>query len=306
MGTPVLAVASLEALLAHPGFEVAGVVTQPDRPKGRELKPLPSPVKELALARGLPIFQPQRARDEAFLEAMRQLRPELIVVAAFGQILPPALLDLPRSGCLNVHTSLLPRYRGAAPIQWAILNDEKETGVTIMKMEAGLDTGPIVAQQATAITELDNAETLHDRLAQLGARLLVETIPAYVSGKLEPRTQPEAGVSYARKIVKEDGLINWTHPAREIWSRVRGLIAWPGAYTYLPPRGTLLKIWDAQVAELSAPAGEIASADRSGILVGCGRQALRILVLQREGARRLTAQQFLAGCPLRPSQRLGA
>ena len=306
MGTPVLAVASLEALLAHPGFEVAGVVTQPDRPKGRELKPLPSPVKELALARGLPIFQPQRARDEAFLEAMRQLRPELIVVAAFGQILPPALLDLPRSGCLNVHTSLLPKYRGAAPIQWAILNDEKETGVTIMKMEAGLDTGPIVAQQATAITELDNAETLHDRLAQLGARLLVETIPAYVSGKLEPRTQPEAGVSYARKIVKEDGLINWTHPAREIWSRVRGLIAWPGAYTYLPPRGTLLKIWDAQVAELSAPAGEIASANRSGILVGCGRQALRILVLQREGARRLTAQQFLAGCPLRPSQRLGA
>lgn len=306
MGTPSLACASLQALLDAPQFEVLAVVTQPDRPKGRDLKCVPSPVKELALQRSLAVLQPQKARDEQFIQSMRQLQPDMIAVAAFGQILPPALLELPPFGCLNVHTSLLPKYRGAAPIQWAILNDERETGVTIMKMEAGLDTGPILTQQATPIFDEDNAQTLQDRLAQLGSRLLVQTIPDYISGGIRPRAQPGHGVSHARKITKEDGLIDWQLPARQIWNRVRGLVPWPGAFTYLPlPHAALLKIWGAEVADLSAPAGEIACADKSGIVVGCGCQSLRILLLQREGARRLTPQQFLAGCPLPPGQRFG-
>jgi methionyl-tRNA formyltransferase len=306
MGTPALACASLQALLDAPQFEVVGVVTQPDRPKGRDLKLLPSPVKDLAVRRGLPVFQPQKSRDEQFIESIRQLGPDLIAVAAFGQLLPPVLLELPPFGCLNVHTSLLPKYRGAAPIQWAILNDELATGVTIMKMDAGLDTGPILAQRTTPILAEDSAETLHDRLAQLGARLLVETIPAYVSGAAVPTSQPEQGVSHARKIVKEDGLIDWELPARQIWNRVRGLVPWPGAFTYLPSPGPgLLKIWSSEVADQSAPPGEITVANKAGIIVGCGRQALRILSLQREGARRLTPEQFLAGCPLRLGQNLG-
>ena len=306
MGTPALACASLEALLAVPDFEIVAAVTQPDRPKGRDLKSLPSPVKELALRRGLPVLQPLKAREPQFIETVRQLRPDLIAVAAFGQILPAALLELPRFGCLNVHTSLLPKYRGAAPIQWAILNDDRQTGVTIMKMEAGLDTGPILTQRSTAILDQDNAQTLHDRLAQLGAALLVETIPAYASGRIELQPQAQEQASYARKIVKQDGLIQWQLPARDIWNRVRGLVPWPGAFTYLPfPQANLLKIWAGEVVDLAAPAGEIVTAHKSGIVVGCGRQALRLLLLQREGARRLMPEQFLAGCPLHHGQRLG-
>jgi methionyl-tRNA formyltransferase len=306
MGTPQLACASLQALLDSPGFEVVGVVTQPDRPKGRDLKLLPSPVKELAVRRGLPFFQPQKSRDEQFIDSIASLGPDLIAVAAFGQLLPAVLLELPPFGCLNVHTSLLPKFRGAAPIQWAILNDEPETGVTIMKMDAGMDTGPILAQRSTPILAEDSAKTLHDRLAQLGARLLVETIPAYVSGAVVPTSQPEQGASLARKIVKQDGLIDWELPARQIWNRVRGLVPWPGAFTYLPsPNTGLLKIWRAEVADQSAPPGEISVANKAGIIVGCGSQALRILSLQREGARRLTPEQFLAGCPLQPGQSLG-
>lgn len=307
MGTPALACASLRALLEVPGLQVIAVVTQPDRPKGRELKSVAPPVKELALERGLPVFQPRKAREEQFLQAVRELGPDLIAVAAFGQLLPPVLLELPRYGCLNVHTSLLPKYRGAAPIQWAILNDEPQTGVTIMKMEAGLDTGPILAQRSTPIRAEDNAETLHDRLAQLGAQLLVETIPGYASGAVVPRPQSADQATHARKIVKQDGLIDWQLPAREIWNRVRGLVPWPGAFSHLPPPDArLLKIWTAEPADLSAPAGQIITAGKAGIIVGCGRQALRLLLLQREGARRLTAEQFLAGCPLRPGQRLGS
>jgi methionyl-tRNA formyltransferase len=307
MGTAELSCDSLQALIDSPGCQVVAVVTQPDRPKGRDLKLQPSPVKVLALQAKLPVLQPERARDEAFLVALRELRPDLIAVAAYGQILPQSLLDLPRFGCLNVHTSLLPKYRGAAPIQWAILNGDAETGVTIMKMDAGLDTGDILAQATTLIHPEDNSETLHDRLARLGAELLLKTLPEYVAGRVPPRPQPAEGVSYASKIRKQDGRIDWTQPARVIWNRVRGLVPWPGAFTYLPsqPQPHLLKIWQAEVVERSGSAGEILQADKAGIVIGCGRDALRILSLQREGGRRLPAHEFLAGHPLLPGQKLG-
>src|ERR1039457_6929833 len=195
MGTAELSCASLAALAADEKFHVAAVITQPDRPKGRDLKPQPSPVKSLALKLGLPVLQPARARDEQFIGELRALKPDLIVVVAYGQILPQTILDLPKFGCLNVHTSLLPKYRGAAPIQWAIANGETETGVTVMKMDAGLDTGPIVSQRRTEILAEDDSATLHDRLAQLGAELLAQTIPDYVAGKIQLAPQPAAGAS---------------------------------------------------------------------------------------------------------------
>jgi methionyl-tRNA formyltransferase len=307
MGTAELSCDSLRGLLESPGFQVVAVVTQPDRPKGRDLKLQPSPVKVLGLNAELPVLQPERARSEEFLKELRALQPDLIVVAAYGQILPASILTLPRFGCLNVHTSLLPKYRGAAPIQWAILNGDTETGVTIMKMDEGLDTGAIITQAATPIHPEDNAETLHDRLARIGAELLLRTLPDYVAGKLSPRPQPVEGVSYAPKIKKQDGHIDWNQPARAIWNRVRGLMPWPGAFSYLPglPQPHLLKIWQTEMVARTGPPGEVLQADKAGIVVGCGCEALRILMLQREGGRRLQAHEFLAGHPLLPGQRLG-
>jgi methionyl-tRNA formyltransferase len=302
MGTADLACASLQALVPSPAFQVVAVITQPDRPKGRDLKPQPSPIKTLALQLNLPVLQPERARQESFIAQLRPLAPDLIIVAAYGQILPPALLDLPRFGCLNVHTSLLPRYRGAAPIQWALLNDDAETGVTIMKMDAGLDTGDILTTQTTAIAAADNAQTLHDRLATLGAALLVRTIPDYIAGKISPRPQPADGASYARKIAKEDGHLDWTQPARQLWNRIRALTPWPGAFTFQPaePKPVLLKIWQAEVIQNAQPIapGDILRADKQGILVRCGQDALNIQALQREGGRRLTAADYISGHPL--------
>jgi len=325
MGTAELSCASLAALTGDQQFSVAAVVTQPDRPKGRELKLQPSPVKALAQKLNLPVLQPVKARDEKFITELRALQPDLIVVAAYGQILPPGILDLPRYGCLNVHTSLLPKYRGAAPIQWAIANGDAETGVTIMKMDVGLDTGPIVAQQRTPIQPADDSATLHDRLAQLGAELLVQTIPDYVAGKIRPRPQPAEGVSLAPKIKKEDGRIEWSQPAQTIWNRLRAFTPWPGAFTFWPKtlEGTassapssaasqgsdealpsrMLKIWKAEVGEKSGEVGTILSADKSGIVVACGQGALRILELQREGGRRMNAAEFLAGHPLKTGEK---
>ena len=307
MGTAELACASLEALMRQPEFEVVAVVTQPERPKGRELKLQPSPVKQVALKSRLPVLQPERARDEAFIQELQAMKPELIAVAAYGQILPRAILGLPRFGCLNVHTSLLPKYRGAAPIQWAILNDESETGVTIMKMDAGLDTGDILTQVATPILVEDDARTLHDRLAKLGAELLVSTIPDFLAGRICPRAQAADEASHARKIVKEDGRLDWTQPARALWNRVRAFTPWPGAFTHLPasPQPHLLKIWQVEVADGSGTPGAILRADKSGILVACGVQALRILVLQRQGGRRMSAGDFLTGHHLQAGEKLG-
>jgi methionyl-tRNA formyltransferase len=307
MGTPELAAVSLRALIASPEFEIVAVVTQPDQPKGRGLKLQPSAVKEVAQKENLPVLQPQRAREEGFLQQMAAMKPDLIAVAAYGQILPKAILDLPRFGCLNVHTSLLPKYRGAAPIQHAILNGDSETGVTIMKMDVGLDTGDILTQERTPIDASDNSQTLHDRLADIGAKLLVRTIPDFVSGAIQPRSQPSEGATYASKIKKQDGEIHWTQPARAIHNRVRAMVPWPGAFTHLPgqPRPHLLKVWGAEVLERDGDAGAILQADKNGIVVGCGAGALRILVLQQEGGRRLSAGEFLAGHPLRSGQKLG-
>lgn len=307
MGTPELAAASLQALLASSDFQVVSVVTQPDQPKGRGLKLHPSPVKELAQRQNLPILQPQRAREENFINQLAALQPELIAVAAYGQILPKALLDLPQFGCLNIHTSLLPKYRGAAPIQHAILNGDSETGVTIMKMDVGLDTGDILTQQPTSIQSGDNSQTLHDRLAEIGANLLVKTIPDWVSGKIEPRPQPAAGVSYAPKIKKQDGLIDWSQPGQAIWNRVRAMVPWPGAFTHVsdPLQKHLLKIWEAEPLDRPGKAATVLQADKNGIVIGCGSGALRVLALQREGGRRMNAGQFLAGHPLVIGQKLG-
>src|SRR5476649_2359339 len=303
MGTAELSCASLEKLARY--FSIAAVVTQPDKPKGRELILQFSPVKILAEKLKLAILQPARARDEKFISELRELKPDLIVVVAYGQILPQSILDLPPFGCLNVHTSLLPKYRGASPIQSAILNGETETGVTIMKMDAGLDTGEIISQARTPILPEDNSQTLHDRLAQLGAELLVETIPDYVAGKLPPKPQPAEGASYAAKIKKEDGKIDWNEPAEKILKCLRAFTPWPGAFTFLKmePKPQLLKIWKAEVAENHGQTGTVLSADKNGIIVACGKSALRILELQREGGRRLSAQEFLAGNPLKVGEK---
>ena len=301
MGTAELSCASLERLSQDSSFQVVAVVTQPDKPKGRDLKLTPSPVKVLAEKLHLRVLQPLKARDENFTNQLSELKPDLMVVVAYGQILPQAILDLPPHGCLNVHTSLLPKYRGAAPIQWAIADGEPETGVTIMQMDAGLDTGPILSARPTPILPADNSQTLHDRLARLGADLLAVTIPGYVAGAILPQPQPAAGSTYAAKIKKEDGQIDWAKPAVQIWNRLRAFTPWPGAFTFFKaePKPPLLKIWRAEVLEQAGAVGAVLSADKSGIVVGCGQGALRILELQREGGKRLTAEQFLSGFPLK-------
>jgi len=308
MGTAELSCASLEKLCGDKRFQVVAVVTQPDKPKGRELKLTPSPVKILAEKLQLPVLQPLKARDEKFIGELRALKPDLMVVVAYGQILPRTILDLPRFGCLNVHTSLLPKYRGAAPIQWAIADGEPETGVTIMKMDAGLDTGPILSTRHTPILPTDDSQILHDRLAQLGAELLAETIPDYVAGKILPQAQPPEGSTYAAKIKKEDGQINWNQPAEKIWNRLRAFTPWPGAFTFL--NGKTLKIWKGSIGvevwnkenvflKSGMQPGTILSADKNGITVLCGKDFLHISELQREGGKRMTAEQFLIGHPLK-------
>jgi methionyl-tRNA formyltransferase len=311
MGTAELSCASLEKLSADKNFQIVAVVTQPDKPKGRELKLTPSPVKVLAERLNLPVLQPLKARDEKFIAELRELKPDLMVVVAYGQILPQTLLDVPSHGCLNVHTSLLPKYRGAAPIQWAIADGEPETGVTIMKMDAGLDTGPILSTRRTPILATDDSQVLHDRLAQLGAELLAETIPDYVAGKISPQPQPTSASTYAAKIKKEDGRIDWNMPAQKIWNRLRAFTPWPGAFTFF--NGKLIKILKASLAKevshqglpihaAGLAVGTILSADHKGILVLCGQDSLMIHELQREGGKRLSAEQFLIGHPLQPGQ----
>jgi methionyl-tRNA formyltransferase len=262
-------------------------------------------VKHVAASLQLPVLQPERARKPEFIDELRGHAPDLIVVAAYGQILPPALLDLPRYGAVNVHTSLLPRHRGAAPIQWAILEGDAVTGVTIMKMDAGLDTGAILTQSSTPIGPEDNAHTLHDRLAAMGAELLVQTLPGLVSGTIVSRPQPAEGVTYARKIKKEDGRLDWTRPAQALWNQVRGLVPWPGAYTFLPgQKGSLLKVWESEVVpQTGGEPGAILQADPGGLVVACGQGALRLLSVQREGGRRMSSSQFLLGHPLPPGER---
>ncbi|MDQ0285783.1 methionyl-tRNA formyltransferase [Desulfofundulus luciae] len=305
MGTPGFAVPALKALVGA-GYPVVGVVTQPDRPKGRGKKIQPSPVKQAALHMGLPVLQPVRVRDAAFVEQLKQLGPEVIVVAAFGQILPPSILHLPPRGCINIHASLLPRYRGAAPIHRAIMNGERETGVTIMLMDEGLDTGDILLQQAVVINEADNAGAIHDRLAQLGAELLLQTLNLLKQGRLHPRPQEDSLATYAPPLTREDEIIDWERPARDLYNQIRGLDPWPGARTWWGEK--VLKVWRAGVKEEAAPKGALPGqviAAGEELVVATGRGCLSLQEVQLQGGRRLPVAEFLRGHPLAPGTVLG-
>lgn len=302
MGTPELARTVLRILgdEANGRWEIVLVVAQPDKPVGRGLELQPPPVKLEAQARGWPVAQPAKARDAAFLEHVQALAPDVLVVAAYGQILPPALLAVPRCGCLNVHTSLLPRWRGAAPIQWALLEGDAETGVTLMRMDAGLDTGDIVAMERTPILGTDTGQILHDRLAQIGGALLVRTLPDWLAGCVPAQPQPLEGVTYARKLTREDGRLDWSRSARSLALRIRAFNPWPGAFTDLVHAGggsQLLKIWAADPVDERGPAGGILRAAGDDFVVAAGEGALRLREVQREGRRRMAAREFLAGQP---------
>ena len=297
MGTPDFAVPSLEALVAA-GHEVVGVFSQPDKPKNRGMKLQPTPVKCCAQAHGLAVFQPTKLRDGTALETIVQLAPDLIVVAAYGRILPQEILSYPRLGCINVHSSLLPKYRGAAPIHWAILNGEQETGVTIMHMALALDAGDIIAQRATPIDPDETVETLHDRLARLGAELLVETVEHLADGTATRTPQPENGGTYASMLSREMSPIDWSRSARAIDCQVRGLIPWPCATAELA--GQRFKIYKTAVGTATDKTpGTLLSAGKKGIEVACGDgQSLWITELQAEGGKRMSAAAYLLGHPM--------
>lgn len=291
-GTPEFAAAALAALISA-GHEVALVLTQPDRPAGRGMSLQASPVKQLAQAHGIPVFQPPSLKDAEAQEAVRAVAAEAMVVAAYGLILPQAVLDMPRFGCLNIHASLLPRWRGAAPIQRAILAGDAETGVCIMQMEAGLDTGPVLLREATAIGSEDTGATLHDRLAVIGARLIVDVVARL---PLPAQIQPDQGVTYAAKIDKAEAAIDWSCPAVQIDRQVRAFNPFPGAATSL--NGAALKIWRARPEAGAGRPGEILAAGSDGLLIACGDGTLRVTELQKAGGKRLPVGQFLAGHPL--------
>ena len=298
-GTPDFAARALEALLAA-GHQVVLVLTQPDRPAGRGMALQASAVKKVALAQGIPVFQPERLKDPATHEPIRAAcvdgAAELMVVAAYGLILPQAVLDLPPRGCINIHGSLLPRWRGAAPIHRAIEAGDAQTGITIMKMEAGLDTGPMLLAQAIEIDAQDTTGSLHDRLATLGGKLVVEALARF--DQLVPVAQPEAGVTYASKIDKAEARLDWNQPAAILACKIRAFNPFPGAVVMLA--GEPVKAWCGEVVAASGRPGQVVSVDPSGIVVACGDAALRLTELQKPGGRRVTSADFLNGNPLRP------
>ena len=267
------------------------------------MRPLASAVKRLAAARGLELFQPETLRDAAAQARIAAARPDCLVVAAYGLILPPAVLGLAPHGALNIHASLLPRWRGAAPIQRALLAGDAQTGISIMRMEAGLDTGPVLAQQALPISPDDDAQTLHDKLAALGARMIVAALQDLAQGRARVVPQAAEGVSYAHKIGKGDSVIDWRAPAAQIERAIRALCPSPGASTHL--RSSALKLWRAELLDAQGAPGRVLQASGAGIVVACGEGALRITELQRAGARRLTAAEFLRGQALEPGEQLG-
>ena len=295
MGTPDFSVPTLEALVAS-GHEVVAVVTQPDKPKGRGKEIHMSPVKECALQHNIPVYQPVRARDEAFVEEMRALNPDAMVVIAFGQILPKSLLDLPKYGCVNIHASLLPKYRGAAPIQWAVINGDEETGITTMMMDVEMDTGDMLEKTVVKLDPEETGGSLFDRLSLLGGDLILSTLSKLEKGEITPVPQDHEKATYVKKISKSMGDIDWTMDAVSIERLVRGLNPWPSAFTRW--NGKMLKIWEAKVLpdpDVKLPCGSVISASDEGLKIQTGAGVLCVTSLQLEGKKRMDTAAFLRG-----------
>lgn len=290
MGTPVFSVQTLEKLIQH--HHVIGVVTQPDRPAGRNRQLQESPIKQVALRHGIPVLQPEKLRKAEAIAELRQWQPDLYVVAAFGQILPQSVLDIPRYGSINVHASLLPRWRGAAPIQACIRAGDAETGVTIMKMDAGLDTGPMLSKRVIPIAADETGSSLHDKLALIGSELLIDTLPGYLDGSLTPQPQPQEGITFAGQIQKEDGLIDWRQSAIEIERLVRAFTPWPGTSTTW--NGQLLKILDGTAVSGDANPGSVVAYGKAAA-IGTGEGLYLPHHLQLAGRKAVTVEEFLRG-----------
>lgn len=304
MGTPDFAVGALEAVIAA-GYEVVAVVTQPDKPKGRGKEMQFPAVKECALRHQIPVFQPIKIKTAEAVDTLRTYQADLFIVAAFGQILSKEILEMPKYGCINIHASLLPKYRGAAPIQWAILDGEAQTGVTIMQMDVGLDTGDMLLKTEVPISVEETGATLHDKLAAAGAELIVRALPLLETGKLIPEKQDDSKSCYAKMLSKTIGLIDWETDASAIERKVRGLNAWPSAYTWF--HGKNLKIWKAEIMpeqEGSVP-GRIRSVEKEAFVVETGNGDLRITEVQIEGKKRMFVQDFLRGNRMEPGELLG-
>ncbi len=308
MGTPDFSVPTLESLVSS-RHQVAAVVTQPDKPKGRGKGIQMSPVKEAAIRLGIPVLQPLRARDPSFVEEIRKLEPDVMVVVAFGQILPKGLLELPRYGCVNIHGSLLPKYRGAAPIQWAVINGDKETGITTMMMDEGMDTGDILEKATAALDEKETGGSLFCRLSQMGGALILSTLEKLEQGTLQRIPQDPGQATYVKKISKSFGEIDWTLDAITLERLIRGLNPWPSAYTYL--NGKMLKIWEADglgekrpEERPAAACGQVLEVLEDGLAIQTGKGVLKATSLQLEGKKRLDAASFLRGFPVRPGMQL--
>ncbi|HWT74700.1 MAG TPA: methionyl-tRNA formyltransferase [Mobilitalea sp.] len=310
MGTPDFA-ATILAELIDTSHEIIGVVTQPDKQKGRVQEVSFSPVKELALEHGITVYQPVKVKEPEFLETVKELQPEVIVIAAFGQILPKALLDIPPRGCINVHASLLPKYRGAAPIQYSIIDGEAETGITIMYMDIGIDTGDIILQAKLPIDSKETGGSLFDKMAALGSKLLIEALLKIENGTATRIPQDNEKATYVRVIDKNMGKLNFTEPAVKLERRIRGLNPWPSAYTFL--EGKTLKLWQAEVeadnitndGNASALPGEVAEVRKESFVIKTGEGLLVIKELQLEGKKRMTADAFLRGYSIAVGTRLG-
>ena len=300
MGTPDFAVPCLERLI-EAGHEIAAVFSQPDKPRGRKMVMTPPEVKACALKHGLTVYQPKSLRNDEAMELIKEIAPDCIVVAAYGKILPKAMLDLPKYGCINVHGSLLPKYRGSAPIQWSVINGEKETGVTIMQMAEGVDTGDMLYQKAIPIGIDDTAESMFEKLSNLGGEMIVEALDLLEEGKLTPIKQDETLATHAPMLNKEIAVIDWNKSALEVHNLVRGLYSWPIAQTTL--HGKKLKIYRTAVGKGSGEAGTVISA--SPLTIACGEGAVVIEELQLEGKKRMDAKAFLIGHPLQIKEKIG-
>ena len=303
MGTPDFSVPALEALVEG-GHEVVAAITQPDKPKGRGKAVLMTPVKEKAMELGIPVYQPVKVREPEFVEKLRQMEPDAIVVVAFGQILPKSILEIPRYGCVNIHASLLPKYRGAAPIQWAVIDGERESGVTTMFMNEGLDTGDMLEKEAVTLDPKETGGSLHDKLSAIGGRLILSTLKGLEDGTLKGTPQTDEGTCYAKMLKKYLGDIDWTMDAAAIERLIRGLNPWPSAYTCL--HGKTLKIWDGDVLEreYGVEPGTVAEVAKDRLVVQTGQGSLAIRSLQLEGKRRMDAGDFLRGYAVEAGTRL--